>query len=360
MATVLPVDATDAATKIRDALRGWASSTHYGLRIGVPSWDVAERWGDYHFARALQRSLERDGHPTRVHLLPDWAAPVAARDDVALHIFGLREAPDAAGPGQLLWQISHPDRPPRSYTTATTMSSSPRMSSPRGWHRAPCRVTPLHQATDPERFDPDPTGPPHELLFVANYPARPPPHRGRPRRHGPRPRGLWPGVATGAHRPALRQGRGHPERRVWPVLQLRRRSCSTTTGTTCATRASSRTASTTRWHAERSSSRTTSGHRRRVRRMRVVTYRVADDLARARSIAIWPTRTSAAGSASAAERPSSRAIPSMRAPRDPGRVADAFDAGRPGQRGSSTPTPQELAEPDATSAANGNCGARSR
>jgi spore maturation protein CgeB len=29
-------------------------------------------------------------------------------------------------------------------------------------------VTPLHQATDPERFKPDPTGPPHELLFVAN------------------------------------------------------------------------------------------------------------------------------------------------------------------------------------------------
>jgi spore maturation protein CgeB len=29
-------------------------------------------------------------------------------------------------------------------------------------------VTALHQATDPERFRPDPSGPRHELLFVAN------------------------------------------------------------------------------------------------------------------------------------------------------------------------------------------------
>jgi spore maturation protein CgeB len=35
-------------------------------------------------------------------------------------------------------------------------------------------VEPLHQATDPERFFPDRSGPQHELLFVANYrPERP-------------------------------------------------------------------------------------------------------------------------------------------------------------------------------------------
>ena len=40
--------------------------------------------------------------------------------------------------------------------------------------RSTVPVDPLHQATDPERFFPDPTGPRHELLFVANYrPNRP-------------------------------------------------------------------------------------------------------------------------------------------------------------------------------------------
>ena len=98
-----------AARRVRDALRRWASSTHYGLRVGVPKWDVTERWGDYHFARALQRSLERSGHPTRVHFRPAWEGAVAARDDVAVHILGLEEAPIRPNQVNILWQISHPD-----------------------------------------------------------------------------------------------------------------------------------------------------------------------------------------------------------------------------------------------------------
>ncbi len=94
---------------IREALVDWASATRYGLRIGVPSWDAVDRWGDYHFARGLQRSLERAGHPTRIHFLPDWASPTAARDDVAVHLFGLKEAPTHRGQVNILWQISHPD-----------------------------------------------------------------------------------------------------------------------------------------------------------------------------------------------------------------------------------------------------------
>ena len=97
------------AATIRDALTAWASSTRYGIRIGVPSWDVVARWGDYPFARGLQRSLERSGHPARLHFLPDWGAPVAAREDVTIHLFGLKEARPRAGQVNLLWQISHPD-----------------------------------------------------------------------------------------------------------------------------------------------------------------------------------------------------------------------------------------------------------
>ncbi len=58
------------AAAVRDALVAWASATRFGLRIGVPSWDVIDRWGDYHFARGLQRALERAGHPTRLHSFP--------------------------------------------------------------------------------------------------------------------------------------------------------------------------------------------------------------------------------------------------------------------------------------------------
>ncbi|MBA3236675.1 MAG: glycosyltransferase [Chloroflexi bacterium] len=157
------------AVTIRDALTQWAMSDRYGLRIGVPRWDVFERWGDYHFARALQRSLERLGHPTRVHFLPDWKSHVSAREDITIHLFGLKEAPTRSGQVNLLWQISHPDLASAElydrYDHAFVASDrfAARMA---GKSHVP--TTPLHQATDPARFKPDPTGPGHELLFVAN------------------------------------------------------------------------------------------------------------------------------------------------------------------------------------------------
>lgn len=157
------------ARSIRDALGAWASATRYGLRIGVPSWEASERWGDYHFARALQRSLERAGHPTRLQFLPDWGTAVAAREDVAVHLFGLKEAPTRRGQVNILWQISHPDlATPEMYDRYdhVFVASDPFAARMASLARVP--VNSLHQATDPERFRPDPTGPRHELLFVAN------------------------------------------------------------------------------------------------------------------------------------------------------------------------------------------------
>jgi glycosyltransferase involved in cell wall biosynthesis len=159
----------DAASAIRDSLVGWASATRFGLRIGVTSWEVIDRWGDYHFARGLQRALERAGHPTRLHFLPDWTSPAAARDDVAVHLFGLKEAPTHPGQVNILWQISHPDlASPEIYERYDHVFVASDTFA--GWMagQVGVPVTSLHQATDPERFRPEPGGPHHELLFVAN------------------------------------------------------------------------------------------------------------------------------------------------------------------------------------------------
>ena len=157
------------AAAIRDALMEWASATRYGLRIGVPSWEVIDRWGDYHFARGLQRALERAGHPTRLHFLPDWPSPTAARDDIALHLFGLKEAPTRPGQINIMWQISHPDlATPSIYERYDhVFVASDRFAEVMA-EQVAVPVTPLHQATDPERFRPEPGGPHHELLFVAS------------------------------------------------------------------------------------------------------------------------------------------------------------------------------------------------
>ncbi len=157
------------AVAIRDALVGWASATRYGLRIGVPKWDHIDRWGDYHFARGLQRALERAGHPTRVHFLPDWGSPTAARDDIAVHLFGLKEAPTHRGQVNILWQISHPDlATPEIYERYDHVFVASDRFAARMAKLVSVPVTALHQATDPERFHPEPGGPHHELLFVAS------------------------------------------------------------------------------------------------------------------------------------------------------------------------------------------------
>ncbi len=158
-----------SAMAIRDALIDWASATRFGLRIGVPSWEVIDRWGDYHFARGLQRALERAGHPTRVHFLPDWTSSTAARDDVAVHLFGLKEAPTRPGQVNILWQISHPDlATPELYERYDHVFVASDRFAAMMAGQAAVPVSSLHQATDPERFRPAPGGPHHELLFVAN------------------------------------------------------------------------------------------------------------------------------------------------------------------------------------------------
>jgi GT2 family glycosyltransferase/glycosyltransferase involved in cell wall biosynthesis len=158
-----------SAAAIREALMAWASATRYGLRIGVTSWGVIDRWGDYFFARGLQRYLERAGHPTRLHFLRDWPAPHAARDDVAVHLFGLKEAPTHRGQVNVLWQISHPDlATPELYERYDHVFVASDRFAARMADQVSVPVESLHQATDPERFKPEPGGPRHELLFVAN------------------------------------------------------------------------------------------------------------------------------------------------------------------------------------------------
>ena len=159
----------DAGEPLERAIGGWLRARRVGIRIGVTRSAAAETWGDYHFARAIQRELERDGFPTRIHILPAWSEPVAAREDATLHVFGLKPAPTRPSQVNLLWQISHPDLAdgPLYDRYAAAFVASDRFATVMAGKTA-TPVRSLHQATDPELMRPDPTGPHHELLFVAN------------------------------------------------------------------------------------------------------------------------------------------------------------------------------------------------
>ncbi len=147
----------------------WLAARRVGIRIAVPSWDLAEGWGDTHFARDIQRALEAAGHPTRLHLRPHWDAWWATRDDVGLHLLGRAIAQRRPGRLEVLWHISHPDAASVETYEAHDLVFVASDSFARWMDRqVGVPVRPLHQATDPRRFDRSMTGPHHELLFVAN------------------------------------------------------------------------------------------------------------------------------------------------------------------------------------------------
>ncbi|HEX7474286.1 MAG TPA: glycosyltransferase, partial [Candidatus Limnocylindrales bacterium] len=157
------------AEEFRARLLDWLEARRIGLHIGPQSWVDAEKWGDTPFARDVQRQLERRGHPAVVLVAGEQADAVATRCDVALHIFGVRAPRTRSSQVRLLWVISHPDRVTSELCAGYDVifvASDIFLEHLRA--RTDVPLVALHQATDPGRFYPDPTGPTHELLFVGN------------------------------------------------------------------------------------------------------------------------------------------------------------------------------------------------
>jgi len=145
------------------------SRPRIAIHIAPRTWEAAATWGDTHFARGLQRAFERQGWSATVHLATEADTPDAIDADVALHLFGKSVPPVRPGQLSILWIISHPDRVrpslARSYDLVFAASES-FAADLAGRIDRPVRA--LHQATDPDRFYPDASGPKHALLFVGN------------------------------------------------------------------------------------------------------------------------------------------------------------------------------------------------
>ena len=152
-----------------DVLEAWARAPKVAIHIGPLTWEAAAGWGDTPFARALQKEFGRRGWQASVHVFADRDCATAQRADVALHIFGARAPLVRDGQLSLLWVISHPDRVSSqlcdSYDVVFAASD---LFARQLAERIRPPVVRLHQATDPDRFHPDPGGPPHEILFVGN------------------------------------------------------------------------------------------------------------------------------------------------------------------------------------------------
>lgn len=159
----------ETGTFVRDALARWARAPRVAIHIGPLTWEAAAGWGDTPFARALQKEFGRRGWQASVHVFAERDSAPARRADVALHVFGARAPTVHRGQVSLLWVISHSDRvSSRMCEPYDTVFAASDLFARQLAERIRPPVVSLHQATDPDRFHPDPTGPRHELLFVGN------------------------------------------------------------------------------------------------------------------------------------------------------------------------------------------------
>lgn len=166
---VPPATANTAKAAIVDAVRAWQASPWIAIHISPKDWDVAPTWGDTLFARGVQRALRRAGWVVSIQVASEAEAPRATESDIALHIAGVSKPPVLSGQPTMLWVISHPDlltaRACEPYRIVF-VASDPFAGELARRVRADVRV--LHQATDPDRFFPEPGGPQHDVLFVGN------------------------------------------------------------------------------------------------------------------------------------------------------------------------------------------------
>lgn len=142
-----------------------------GIKIGVPEWKQANEWGDYHFAKALKRAFERQGHSVRIDILSEWENSQSYGDDVALVIRGLSQYQPKPDQINLMWNISHPDKVSlEEYEQYDHVFVASYSYAEELHKKVKVPVQTLLQCTDPELFYPDETGDEEvgEILFVGN------------------------------------------------------------------------------------------------------------------------------------------------------------------------------------------------
>jgi GT2 family glycosyltransferase len=151
------------------SLDAWTEADRVTILVQARDLHEATVSGDFHFARALRRQLERRGVPTAVRIHDAWRLPISTRDDTVLQLWGRSELLPRPGQRRVLWVMYHPELVTDEVVARYTLvlvASAPFAAGLAS--RSPVPVHVLNQATDPDRFRPGLPGPAHELLFVGN------------------------------------------------------------------------------------------------------------------------------------------------------------------------------------------------
>jgi len=142
------------------------TTLRWAIKNPAPAGPGGARWGDTPFADALASALRDAGQEVVVDRRPEWDRLTARHDDVELVLRGLVRHDPGPTVVSLLWVISHPElvtpEEARGYDRVLAASLT--------WGVGDVPVTPLLQATDPDRFHPDAAEPDsgERVLFVGN------------------------------------------------------------------------------------------------------------------------------------------------------------------------------------------------
>jgi GT2 family glycosyltransferase/spore maturation protein CgeB len=79
------------------------------IKTPVPRVEIAEEWGDYHFALALVREFEKLGFEAKYQYLSQWDAD-DSDIDVVMVLRGLSKYAPKDYHYNIMWNISHPDK----------------------------------------------------------------------------------------------------------------------------------------------------------------------------------------------------------------------------------------------------------
>lgn len=141
------------------------------FKIGAPTRDDIQHWGDYHFALSLGRCFAEQGHPFRIDCIDEWERTESFGDDVVIVLRGLSRYRTQPGQINLMWNISHPDKiQDEEYNEFDHVFVASESYAANLAERLQSTVSPLLQCTDPHVFfpDPNPEVKAEEILFVGN------------------------------------------------------------------------------------------------------------------------------------------------------------------------------------------------
>jgi hypothetical protein len=159
---------TDVANRKRPSD---SQNLRWALKTPVPAGPGGQSWGDLYFAQEIAESLKKLGHEARVDLRTDVINPQSSDDDVILVLRGVERIRPQAGAINLLWVISHPSRISKHELKAfdATFAASNSWAQ-KATHKTGVQVTPLLQATNPQKFNPSMGLPDsgNEVLFIGN------------------------------------------------------------------------------------------------------------------------------------------------------------------------------------------------